>query len=278
VHPDEDYILFNSNRAGGFGFNDVYVSFRNGSGEWAAPQNLGPDINTWFEDAHPVVTPDGRYFFFTTQRVGDLGYNPYWVDSAVIDTLRPPTAVLLQSFTAMRREQDVVLKWAVYRAEAGSEYLVWREDRDGPREQITRFAISGPGPYAYRDNIPPAGHAEYWLQMMHPGGSAVWLGSATVPAAALPAKCRLLPNHPNPFNPSTTVTYEISQPGQASLVVYDARGRRLLTLLDGFTPVGRHSLQWDGRDSQGRKMPSGSYITRLVTDQGVSSQKMVLAR
>jgi hypothetical protein len=278
VHPDEDYILFNSNRAGGFGFNDVYVSFRDESGGWMAPQNLGPDINTWFEDTHPVVTPDGRYFFFTTQRAGDLGYNPYWVDSAVIDTLRPPTAVLLQSFTAMRREQDVVLKWAVHGAAAGSEYLVWREDGDGPRERITPIEIGGPGPYAYRDDIPPTGHAEYWLQLKCLGGSAVWLGSATVPAAMLPAGCRLLPNHPNPFNPSTNIQFEIPENAVVTLRVYSIGGQLVTTLVEDVMRAGRHSAVWRGIDAQGRQLASGTYFCRLQVDNYVATKSMTLLK
>jgi hypothetical protein len=77
-------MIFTSNRPGGYGFNDLYISVYNGNESWSDPSNLGTIINSDFEDAYPLITFDGQYFFFTTQKSGDLGYNPYWVDAQVI--------------------------------------------------------------------------------------------------------------------------------------------------------------------------------------------------
>ena len=69
---------------GGYGFNDLYISVYNGSESWSDPINIGTIINSDFEDCYPLITFDVQYFFFTTQKSGDLGYNPYWVDAQVI--------------------------------------------------------------------------------------------------------------------------------------------------------------------------------------------------
>ncbi|MGD8306108.1 MAG: T9SS type A sorting domain-containing protein [Ignavibacteria bacterium] len=84
IDPEERFILFLSNRAGGYGFHDIYISSRNQDGTWNDPINLGPEINSDVDDAAPYISPDGLYFFFNTQKTGDLGYNPYWVDAQVV--------------------------------------------------------------------------------------------------------------------------------------------------------------------------------------------------
>ncbi len=74
---------------------------------------------------------------------------------------------------------------------------------------------------------------------------------------------RLLGSHPNPFNPSTTLVFELAAAGPARLDIYSVKGRRLRGLLDGRLEAGRHELQWDGRDDAGRRLPSGVYLVRF---------------
>jgi hypothetical protein len=88
IDPDEIYLIFASNRPGGYGGNDLYISFRNSGGFWSQPRNMGSSINTEGADTLPCVSPDGLYLFFVSLRSGDQGYNPYWVDSRIIDSLR----------------------------------------------------------------------------------------------------------------------------------------------------------------------------------------------
>lgn len=70
ISPDGLFLIFVSNREGGVGKGDLYISFRNPGGEWSEPQNLGPEINSSEEDNRPSITTDGKYFFFTSQRIG----------------------------------------------------------------------------------------------------------------------------------------------------------------------------------------------------------------
>lgn len=84
IAPDESYILFTSvDRPGGFGTGDLYVSSRRKAGSWTESKNLGKAFNTNGYDFCPIVSPDGKYFFFT--RKGDI----YWVSMKVIEKLRP---------------------------------------------------------------------------------------------------------------------------------------------------------------------------------------------
>ncbi len=87
VDPNERFMIFSSKKAGGFGWHDMYISEQTQTGTWSNPINLGSTINGSFEDDTPMFTPDGKYFFFTTEKTGDNGYSPYWVDAQIIYNL-----------------------------------------------------------------------------------------------------------------------------------------------------------------------------------------------
>ncbi len=87
ISADEKVLYFSSNRTGGFGYNDMYVSIKNENGIWQEPINLTVRINGTFEDAYPYISDDGKYFFFTTAKGTDLGYNPYWISMDYINSL-----------------------------------------------------------------------------------------------------------------------------------------------------------------------------------------------
>ncbi len=93
VAPDESYLILSSRRPGGLGQNDLYVSFRKPDGGWGQPENLGSAVNTDQTDFCPMVTPDGRYFFFS-RRIGASWEEAaegevFWVDISVIERRRP---------------------------------------------------------------------------------------------------------------------------------------------------------------------------------------------
>ncbi|MCX6224997.1 MAG: T9SS type A sorting domain-containing protein [Bacteroidia bacterium] len=84
IDENERFIIFGSNRAGGFGYFDLYMSCKNQDGSWNQPVNLGDGFNSGTDEAWSNFSPDGRWFFYTTDRPGDAGYNPYWVDAGAI--------------------------------------------------------------------------------------------------------------------------------------------------------------------------------------------------
>ena len=89
IAPDESYLVFASNREGGFGKADLYISFQL-HGEWSQPMNLGPSINSESFDNYPSVSPDGKYLFFTRRDewVASEDSDIYWVSARIIDRLR----------------------------------------------------------------------------------------------------------------------------------------------------------------------------------------------
>lgn len=88
----------------------------------------------------------------------------------------------------------------------------------------------------------------------------------------------LYPNHPNPFNPSTTIRFEVASRGRMSLRIYDVRGALVRTLFDGTRDAGPGSEAWDGRDDAGRVVSSGVYLYRLNANGESRTRKMVLLK
>lgn len=93
IAPDENYMIFNSNRPGGIGERDLYVSFRMKDGLWSSPVNI-KQVNTEKDEWGATVSPDGKYLFFTRSqdRKGDI----YWIDAKIIEELRPEKSQLKQ--------------------------------------------------------------------------------------------------------------------------------------------------------------------------------------
>jgi pimeloyl-ACP methyl ester carboxylesterase len=89
---------------------------------------------------------------------------------------------------------------------------------------------------------------------------------------------RLRGTRPNPFNPITTVDYELSGAGPALLQVFDLRGRLVRTLVNESLTAGRHEAPWDGRDAGGRELPSAVYVSRLEAGGTVAMGRMTLVR
>ena len=74
----------------------------------------------------------------------------------------------------------------------------------------------------------------------------------------------LLANYPNPFNPSTQISFHLFESAEISLEIYNAAGTRVRTLARGHRSTGRHSLRWDGQNQAGAKVPGGMYFVRLL--------------
>lgn len=94
IAPDESYLIWDSEREGGYGDSDLYISFRQKDGSWGPAINMGDGVNSDKWDAYASVTPDGKYILFN-RRIDDgsnddkMNVDVYWVDAQIIETLRP---------------------------------------------------------------------------------------------------------------------------------------------------------------------------------------------
>ena len=93
---------------------------------------------------------------------------------------------------------------------------------------------------------------------------------------ALPRRFELFQNHPNPFNPSTTIPYQLPAPAHVRLEVFNLLGQRVATLVDEEQQAGLHTAAWNGTDAAGRPVAAGLYLYRL-SGSGISgTRRMVL--
>lgn len=88
IAPDESYLIFESNRPEGIeGSIDLYICFKQKTGEWSKPLNMGPEVNSKFTERFAKVSPDGKYLFFGSNRGGALA-DIYWISANIIDQLK----------------------------------------------------------------------------------------------------------------------------------------------------------------------------------------------
>ena len=91
----------------------------------------------------------------------------------------------------------------------------------------------------------------------------------------LPSVTALLPNYPNPFNPMTTIAFDLASTGRVRIDVFSIDGRRVRTLVDEDFGPGRHSAVFDGRDQTGRQVASGTYLY-VMQGPGISQTRRML--
>ena len=95
---------------------------------------------------------------------------------------------------------------------------------------------------------------------------------------ATPAAVALGQNHPNPFNPKTTIGFALPAASRVALDIYSASGQHVARLLDGYLPAGMQQVVWNGTDDAGRSVGSGVYFYRLQAGTWTETKKMMLLK
>ena len=114
------------------------------------------------------------------------------------------------------------------------------------------------------------------------GINKVVLGPTGIHANELPVKpnkFQLLPNYPNPFNPSTTIQYWLSDAAKVNITIYNILGQTIKTLEDNqFQSAGKHTVLWDGKNDLGNAVASGIYLYQMKVGNFTKTNKMLLMR
>ncbi len=126
-------------------------------------------------------------------------------------------------------------------------------------------------------NHEDASPVEGWIDDLAIGGCLVPRLLTAVDEAP-PLLLGSLRVQPNPFNPSTRISGELVTAGRVELAVYDAQGRRQRLLDAGERAAGAFSVEWDGRDEAGRRLPGGVYLVRLSDGAGSRAVKLVMLK
>lgn len=199
-----------------------------------------------------------------------------------------PVAAELASFSASTTpDRHVVLEWTVA---SQSNNLGWEVFRsvDNVRYERVSGLVPGDGTtdqfrsYAAVDaNAPESEVVYYYLRQIDLDGSTARSSVIEVALSqpVLPTVSALWQNFPNPFNPETTISFDLSGAAVVSLAVYDAAGQVVRTLVAGQSmPAGQYRQSWDGRSDAGVKVGSGVYFCQLKAGDFSSIKKMTLVQ
>jgi len=208
----------------------------------------------------------------------DTGYS--------VDNL-PPGAPL--NLAADRPEVEVTLNWEppVEDAEDLSFYAIYRSTDPEFIPGGVEDALATVGDTTYVDEEADPGQTYYYLV------SAVDVhgNEGDVSNQAMAGACAgvdtdaegdtglaLHPAHPNPFNPTTQIRFDLPEAMRVQMVIYDVLGARVATLADEHVDSGHHLRTWNGRDDQGRPVSDGVYFVRLKAGQREFKRKLVMVR
>jgi hypothetical protein len=181
--------------------------------------------------------------------------------------------VVLSGVAAEVDGNDVELTWDI----GGDEPVGGVFVRRTARAFETTVVVPVPGgSRRYVDADVDPGTYSYAIGVTTQTGEEVLSREVTVTVA--PGVFNSLHNYPNPFNPSTVITYELAQAGNVELSVYDAGGARVVVLGNGHKPAGKYSVRWNGRTTNGSAAASGVYFCRLKTGKTVLTRRMVLLK
>ncbi len=97
-------------------------------------------------------------------------------------------------------------------------------------------------------------------------------------AREIPTQFRLWNNYPNPFNPSTTISFDLPEAVSVRIDIFDVSGRRIRTLLNEPKVAGTHQVVWNGNDDNGKLVASGLYVYRIHAGNFVQSKKMLFMK
>jgi hypothetical protein len=197
--------------------------------------------------------------------------------------------VELVSFTATVEKNDVLLIWIT--ATETNNFGFDIERRVQSSEEWTKVAFKSgkgtttvPARYEYQDRNLQPGTYEYRLKQIDTDGAFEYSGIVTA-VISLPESFALHQNFPNPFNPSTTIHYQLpSRVGESQgkkrtiLKIYNLLGAEVRTLVDQEQAPGFYQVSWDGKDRSGRQVSTGVYIYRLHSGDFVATKKMVFVQ
>lgn len=152
--------------------------------------------------------------------------------------------------------------------------------------ELLRSTLDGGGGHSSSGTLTLTGTVAQWDAAAASGepfilGGGFWASGplpTAVPADGAPRFSRLFAPVPNPFNPKTSLTFDLAAPGHATLRVYGVDGRMLRVLLDEPLLAGSHTVNWDGRDEAGSELASGVYFIQMRAGAFAGVRKAVLVR
>ena len=257
---------------------DIYAQriYSDGSIHWSV--NGEAVCNATGSQAVPVIVTDGwngAHIAWKDPRSGTAYVYAQRIDGAGNTVV----ATMLQSFAAAWSDGGIRIDWTLSEIDDDAGFVVSRaagapgDFARIPSEQITREGLS----FSFVDTGCEPGTTYYYRVEVSSGTDRMLLfetGAVETP----PAELALGQNHPNPFNPSTTIRYQVPERCRVTLDVYSVGGDLVARLYEGYRERGAYTASWNGCDAKGAQMSSGVYLYRLRAGKETLSRKMILLR
>jgi len=190
-----------------------------------------------------------------------------------------PVPTLLQNYSASVGKEGIAVTWVVSTEAAGLTFAISRATgAAGAFEELPSPDVSRQGSsFTFIDRSCESGVSyRYRVSALEGDRRVTLFETALIPVPALPLS--LYQNYPNPFNPETRISYYLPAGENVRLEVYDAAGRRISLLVDGYQNKGPHSVRWSAKTPEGRPLSSGIYFCRLTAGKENLSRKITLVR
>lgn len=235
---------------------------------------------TSIADMHKDVVDNGGL----RSAPGSAEGTPGLGNNSICDCCALPSAVVLRFFAAVRYDDGVVIEWDTAVEVGNTGFNLYRSTgKNIERHKLNSDLIAARGDdlkgasYSYTDTDVTEGITYYWLEDVDLHGKATLHGPISARQPGLekrPTVFSLAQNNPNPFSQATEITYGLPVASYVRLTVYDLRGRRVRTLVDGDEPAGYRVVQWDGRNDAGLEVSGGVYFYVLKAGGHSEVRKM----
>jgi len=274
--PNDAIIMWMDDRSSKWA---VYAQKLSSSGEalWLIDGVMLSSDTGWLEMASIQIISDGAegaIVAWEDHRYGSWIYAQRVINSGEI------VSTMLQEYSVALDERYVRIEWILSEFDESASFEIYRGESPSwdysklANAEIKRDALS----FSLIDRGCSAGSKyKYRIDYKLEGKSGMILfetETIEIPAFAL----TLYQNHPNPFNPNTTIRFYIPQAQNILLEVYDVAGKQVAKLSEGLSEQGFHEVIWDGRNGAGLICSSGIYFSRLKAGKQTLSSKMVLLR
>jgi choice-of-anchor B domain-containing protein len=187
-------------------------------------------------------------------------------------------SVLIASFEATYTDGHVKLEWQIGSSQDLQGFHIYRSvGTNGDFQRLNEMMIPAGAEFVYEDSDVETGQSYRYRLSVLDVGNEFFSQTKTV-AIPQPSSLVLFQNVPNPFNPSTTLSYEIPTAATVELTVYDTAGKRVRTLVNGFEEAGPHSVEWDARDDRQQPVAAGVYFARLSASGKTDTKRLVFVK